>query len=64
MGDCQAFEVCTILQLFVELPNLLFDRGNILAVAISAPVLPELTQASASPALTSSIATRSEESFL
>ena len=34
------------------------------AVAISAPVLPALTQASASPPLTRSMATRIEESFL
>ncbi len=34
------------------------------AVAISAPVLPELTHASASPLFTSSSATRREESFL
>ena len=34
-----------------------------LAVAINAPVLPALTQASASPSLTRSIATRIDESF-
>ena len=33
------------------------------AVAIKAPVLPELTQASALPSLTRLIATRMEESF-
>ena len=44
-----------------SMPSIVFSTKR--PVAISAPVLPALTQASASPAFTRSIATRIEESF-